>query len=78
MHIYSSKIPEITEGVTFGDRVALLERIESRLEGVKSSKLHDLAEAVKVGDGAPNGFSILPNFVEAMGMKQSITRSRFV
>jgi len=66
------------ELVTFGDRVALLKRIKSGLEGVECGKFDDLAEAVEVGDGAPNSFSVLANFVEAMGMKESITRSRFI
>ena len=63
---------------TFGDGVALFEGIEGGGERVEGAELDDLAEPVQVGNGAPNRFGVLPDFVEAVSLEQRVTRSGFV
>jgi hypothetical protein len=59
----------------FGDSVALVKSVESRLERGKSNQLHDLSESVEIGDRFLNRLSVLADFVEAVGEKQRVTRS---
>jgi len=58
--------------VTFGYGVALLEGIKSGSERIEGTKLHDFPKPVEVGNGVPNCFGVLTNFVEAMSLEQCI------
>jgi len=64
--------------LTFGDGIALLEGIKGGSERIEGTKLNDFPKPVEVGNGVPNCFGVLTNFVEAMSLEQSVARSRFV
>lgn len=61
--------------LTFRDRVALSQGVESRLVGVKGGELNYFAEAVQVGDGVADGVGVLADLVKAMGVKEGVPRS---
>lgn len=64
--------------ITFRYGVALLEGIKSGSERIEGTKLNDFPKPVEVGNGVPNCFSILTNFIKAMSLEQCIARSGFV
>lgn len=63
---------------TFGNGVALIESIQSGLEGVESDELHNFSEAVKILDGIPDRLRILPDFIQAVGVEQTVPGGRLV
>jgi hypothetical protein len=61
---------------TFGDGVALVERVDGGGEGGEADKLGGLAEALEVNHGGPDGVEALPNLVDSVRVEQSVPRRR--
>lgn len=45
---------------------------------MEGAKLDDLAEPVQIGNGVPNCFGVLTDFVEAMSLEESVATGGFV
>jgi hypothetical protein len=61
---------------TFGDGVALVERVDGGGEGGEAGEFDGLAEALQVQHGRPDGVHALPNLIDAVRVEESVPRRR--
>ena len=61
---------------TFGDGVALVERVDGGGEGVEGSELDGLAEAFEVQDGGAHGFHALADLIDAVRVEEAVAGGR--
>jgi hypothetical protein len=61
---------------TFGDGVALVERVDGGGEGGEAGELDGLAEPLELEHGGAGGVHALPDLVDAVGVEQRVPRRR--
>jgi len=59
---------------TFGDGVALVDRVHGGGEGGEAGESDGLAEALQVQHGRADGVHALPNLVDAVRVEESVPR----